>query len=123
TPIGQDCRAIDFTGTQAPAIYRANRLLERCTDGLLAPLDSCATALATEKVCVQGSAEQSADFLFTAIYRPDELLGTPTPTPTGTPPPPTPSASPTGTTVVSATPTTTRTRTATSTSVPTATPS
>ena len=90
TPIGADCRSIDFTGAQAFALARAMDELAQCSSGGLAALDSCAGTLAPEQACIRQLAEFNADRLYTAIYRPTEPV--PTPTATVAPPTATPNA-------------------------------
>jgi hypothetical protein len=108
--IGADCRTADLRGKVADALAMANLDLTQCSDSALAGADSCATMQAAEQVCMQDVTEVAADKLFVAVYRPSELV--PTPTATGT-------ATETETPSMTATETTTPASTSTVTLTPT----
>ena len=107
SPLGVDCRTLDFTGVQTTALAKTAQKLAQCSADALSMLDSCATDLPAEQTCIPQLAEFHADRLYAAVYRPMELV----PTPTATPVPPTATATPT--------PSATGTETATHTGTPT----
>jgi hypothetical protein len=115
-PAALDCRTADGTGAIAFALEKSQRQLGVCSDAALSALTSCAAASAPEQTCMQQLTELYADDLFNAVYRPGQLL----PTPTATAMTPTvPTATATETRTVTATPTATHSATRTATATPT----
>jgi hypothetical protein len=107
-PAGADCRTLDSSGTVGRALDKADQTLGRCSDAALGGFTSCAATLSDEETCIGQLGAQGADDLYIAVYRPTQLL--PSPTPTATPLPGSPSA--TATQAGTATGTVTATRTA-----------
>jgi hypothetical protein len=111
SPQGVDCLTADPRGAIGKARLKMARLLERCTAGLLAALDSCAEDVTPVLNCTESIATTCADALFHAVYRP----GNATPTPATT-------VFSTRTATFTLTPTATATGTVTATGPPSPTP-
>ncbi len=147
-PLNTDCRTADLRGAVARKQLAADALVrKRCTDALLANLDSCGATQSAAVACSAGAGSALADLLFDLVYFPAGRTPTPTPThtatatitptpsvtatptetgtPTETPPPtptPTVTLTPTETSTPTETPTPTMTPTPTDTATPTPSP-